>query len=156
QHVGAIDFAYRGANMVVSPAFGRNISETECVNCGQCAAVCPTGAIIVKSDIPKAWKAIYDPKVRVVAQVAPAVRVALGADFGIQARQNVMGKIVACMRKLGLDEIYDTSLAADLTVMEESKEFLHKLENGETKELPLFTSCCPAWVRYCETKHPEL
>ncbi len=156
QHVGAIDFAYRGANMVVSPAFGRNISETECVNCGQCAAVCPTGAIIVKSDIPKAWKAIYDPKVRVVAQVAPAVRVALGEEFGIPAGQNVMGKIVACMRKLGFDEIYDTSLAADLTVMEESKEFLHKLENGETKELPLFTSCCPAWVRYCETKHPEL
>ncbi len=155
QNVGAIDFAHRGSDMVVSPAFGKNLSETNCVNCGQCATVCPTGAIIINSDVKNVWKAIYNPKQRVVAQVAPAVRVALGEEFGMRLGKNVMGKIVAAMRRLGFDDIYDTSLSADLTVIEESKEFLGKLESGDNK-LPLFTSCCPAWVRYAETKHPEL
>jgi NADH-quinone oxidoreductase subunit G len=155
QNVGAIDFANRGSNMVVSPAFGRSLSETNCVSCGQCATVCPTGAIIIKSDLRDVWRAIYNPKQRVVAQVAPAVRVALGEEFGIKLGKNVMGKIVAAMRRLGFDYIYDTSLSADLTVVEESKEFLEKLESGDNK-FPLFTSCCPAWVRYVETKHPKL
>ncbi|NRT36835.1 NADH-quinone oxidoreductase subunit G [Clostridium beijerinckii] len=155
QSVGAIDFANRGSNMVVSPAFGKSLAETDCVNCGQCATVCPTGAIVVKSDIKNVWKAIYNPKQRVVVQVAPAVRVALGEEFGIKSGENVMGKIVAAMRKLGFENIYDTSLSADLTVIEESKEFLKKLESDDNK-FPLFTSCCPAWVRYVENKYPEL
>ncbi|HEX3078569.1 MAG TPA: [FeFe] hydrogenase, group A, partial [Lachnospiraceae bacterium] len=155
QNVGAIDFAHRGAKMVVSPAFNRNLADTNCVNCGQCAAVCPTGAIIVKSSLKQVWKALYDDKKRVVVQVAPAVRVALGEEFGLKAGENVMGKIVAALRRLGFDEIYDTSVSADLTVMEESKEFLRKLEKGDTK-YPLFTSCCPAWVRYAETKHTDM
>lgn len=155
QNVGAIDFAHRGSNMIVSPAFEKKLSETNCVNCGQCATVCPTGAIIVKSDVKDVWKAIYNPKQRVVAQVAPAVRVALGEEFGMKLGENVMGKIVAVMRRLGFDNIYDTSLSADLTVAEETKEFLGKLEKGDNK-IPLFTSCCPAWVKYAETKHPEL
>lgn len=155
QNVGAIDFAHRGANMIVSPAFGKSLGETDCVNCGQCATVCPTGAIIVKSDLKNIWKALYNPKQRVVAQVAPAVRVALGEEFGMKPGENVMGKIVAAMRRLGFDDIYDTSLTADLTIIEETKEFLEKLEAGDNK-LPLFTSCCPGWIRYAETKHPEL
>lgn len=155
QNVGAIDFAHRGSNMIVSPAFDKRLAETDCVNCGQCATVCPTGAIIVKNDVNNVWKAIYNPKQRVVAQIAPAVRVALGEEFGMKPGENVMGKIIAAMRKLGFEEIYDTSLSADLTVIEESKEFLEKLESGDT-DIPLFTSCCPAWVRYAETKHPEL
>jgi NADH-quinone oxidoreductase subunit G len=155
QNVGAIDFAFRGCNMIVSPAFEKSLGETNCVNCGQCATVCPTGAIIVKSDLRKVWKAIYNPKQRVVAQVAPAVRIAVGEEFGIKPGQNVMEKIAAAMRRLGFDYIYDTSVGADLTVIEESKEFLKKLESGDNK-IPLFTSCCPAWVRYVETKHPEL
>lgn len=155
QNVGAIDFAHRGSNMIVSPAFGKSLKETDCVNCGQCATVCPTGAIIVKRDLKNVWKALYNPKQRVVAQVAPAVRVALGEEFDMKPGENVMGKIVAAMRRLGFDEIYDTSLSADLTVIEESKEFLEKLE-CEDKKIPLFTSCCPAWVRYAETKHPEI
>ncbi|NFG58972.1 ferredoxin [Clostridium botulinum] len=155
QNVGAIDFAYRGSNMIVSPAFGKCLGETDCVNCGQCANVCPTGAIVVKSDVKPVWKALYNSKQRVVAQVAPAVRVALGEEFGVKPGENVMDKIVAAMRKLGFDEIYDTSLTADMTIIEESNEFLQKLESGDNK-LPLFTSCCPAWVRYVETKHPEL
>ncbi|WP_034438936.1 [FeFe] hydrogenase, group A [Clostridium ihumii] len=155
QNVGAIDFAYRGPKMEVSPAFERKLSETDCVSCGQCAAVCPTGAIIVRSDAASVWEAIYNKKQRVVVQIAPAVRVALGEEFGIKHGENVMNKIVAAMRRIGFDEIYDTSLTADTTIIEETKEFLEKLESGDNS-YPLFTSCCPAWVRYVETKHPEL
>lgn len=154
QNVGAIDFALRGYELKVCPAFDRPLAETECVNCGQCAAVCPTGAITIKNDVPAVWKAIYDDKKRVIAQVAPAVRVALGEEFGLGDGENVMPLIVAAMRKLGFDEVYDTSFTADLTVIEETNEFLNKLEKGD--KLPLFTSCCPAWVKYVEEKHPEL
>ena len=155
QNVGAIDFAHRGAKMIVSPAFNRKIAETNCVNCGQCAAVCPTGAITVKSDLKEVWKAIYNPKKRVVVQIAPAVRVALGEEFNIKVGENVIGKIVAALRRLGFDAIFDTSVGADLTIMEESKELIKKIEAGESK-YPLFTSCCPAWIRYVETKHKNL
>ncbi|QOX65879.1 ferredoxin [Anoxybacterium hadale] len=154
QNVGAIDFALRGYELKVCPAFDMPLAETECVNCGQCAAVCPTGAVTIKNDVPSVWKAIYDDKKRVVAQIAPAVRVALGEEFGISKGENVMPLIVAAMRKIGFDEIYDTSFSADLTVIEETNEFLGKLESGA--KLPLFTSCCPAWVSYVEEKHPEL
>jgi len=154
QNVGAIDFSLRGYQLRVSSAFDVPLAETECVNCGQCAAVCPTGAITIKNDVPTVWKALYDPHKRVVAQVAPAVRVALGEEFGLGDGENVMPLIAAAMRKLGFDEIYDTSFTADLTVIEETNEFLGKLEKGE--KLPLFTSCCPAWVKYAEEKHPEL
>lgn len=154
QNVGAIDFALRGYELKVCPAFDMPLADTECVNCGQCAAVCPTGAITIKNDVPEVWKAIYDDKKRVVAQVAPAVRVAIGEEFGLGEGENAMPLIVAAMRKLGFDEIYDTSFTADLTVIEETNEFLGKLEQGE--KLPLFTSCCPAWVSYVEEKHPAL
>ncbi|MDD5935135.1 MAG: [FeFe] hydrogenase, group A [Clostridiales bacterium] len=155
QNVGAIDFAHRGAKMIVSPAFNKKIAETDCVNCGQCAAVCPTGAITIKSDLKEVWKAIYNPKKRVVCQIAPAVRVALGEEFNLKAGDNVIGKIVAALRRLGFDEIFDTSVGADLTIMEEAKELLKKVEAGNNK-YPLFTSCCPGWIRYAETKHKEL
>lgn len=155
QHVGAIDFANRGANMIVTPAFEKKLAETDCVNCGQCAAVCPTAAITVKSSLNDVWKAIYDPNKRVVIQVAPAVRVAIGETFGIHAGKNTIGKIFAGIRMLGFDAVYDTCLGADLTIMEEAAELVKSLEKGESK-YPLFTSCCPAWIRFAETKHPEL
>lgn len=155
QNVGAIDFAYRGSNMKVSPAMGRKMSETECVNCGQCAAVCPTAAIHIKSSLKQTWAALYDPKTRVVVQVAPAVRVALGEEFGLEPGKNTMGRIYAALRMLGFDKVFDTSVGADLTVVEESNELINKIEKGDNK-YPLFTSCCPAWIRYVETKHPEL
>lgn len=155
QNVGAIDFAYRGSNMKVMPAMGKKLCDTDCVNCGQCAAVCPTAAIRVKSSLRQLWKALYDPKVRVVCQVAPAVRVAIGEEFGMEPGKNTMGRLYAALRMLGFDKIFDTSVGADLTVIEESNELLKKLESGDNK-YPLFTSCCPAWVRYAETKHPEL
>lgn len=155
QHVGAIDFVNRGSDMMVTPAFGRNIADTDCVNCGQCAAVCPTGAITIKSDLKNVWKAIYEPGKRVVAQIAPAVRVALGEEFGLEPGKNSIGKIFTAMRMLGFDTVFDTSVAADLTIMEEAAELVEKLQKGDNK-YPLFTSCCPGWIRFAETKHPEL
>lgn len=154
QNVGAIDFARRGSKMVVSPAFDVPLSETNCVGCGQCAAVCPTGAIVVKNDVYRVWNAIHDPDTRVVAQIAPAVRVAVGEEFGMGSGHDVMGRLVAALRRIGFDEVYDTATGADLTVVEESKELLGRLESGE--RLPLFTSCCPAWVQYAKQTFPEL
>ena len=161
QHVGAIDFAFRGADMIVSPAFNRKIADTDCVNCGQCAAVCPTAAITIKNDLKGVWESLYAPNKRVVVQIAPAVRVAVGEEFGLAPGKNSVGKIFTALRMLGFDTVFDTSFSADLTVKEEAEELVYKLENGEKKyplgnSMPLFTSCCPAWVRFVETKHPEL
>ena len=153
QHVGAIDFAHRGSKMIISTAFGMPLAESPCVGCGQCAAVCPTGAIVVKNDIDKVWAAIDDPALKTTVQIAPAVRVALGKELDVEDGENVFGKIVAALRRMGFDEVYDTTLGADLTVLEETEEFISRLEkNGK---LPLITSCCPGWVQFCEKKHPE-
>lgn len=154
QNVGAIDFAFRGSKMRVSPAFGAPIAETNCVGCGQCAAVCPTGAIVVRNDTSRLWKDLNSPDTKVIVQIAPAVRVGIGGEFGLPEGDNAMGKIVAALRRMGFDEIFDTSTGADLTVLEEAGEFLARLAKGE--KLPLFTSCCPAWVRYAEINYPEL
>ncbi len=153
QCVGAIDFAHRGSNMTISTAFNKPLSESPCVGCGQCVAACPTGAIVVKSHIDRVWRAIDDPNVITSVQIAPAVRVALGKELNMEEGENVFGKIVAALRRIGFDELYDTTLGADLTVLEESEEFLSRLEEG--KNLPLITSCCPGWVQFCEKKHPE-
>lgn len=153
QGVGVLNFAFRGSNMRVMPAFNKPMSETDCVGCGQCRVVCPTGAITIKSNVHAVWDVLHDKTKRVIVQIAPAVRVAIGDRFGIPKGENSLGRLVAALRRMGFDEIYDTNLAADLTVMEESKEFIERLESGE--KLPLLTSCCPAWVKFCEKKHPE-
>lgn len=153
QGIGAIDFVNRGSKMQVQPAFNKPLAETDCVGCGQCRVVCPTAAISIRTNVTEVWDAINDPNVRVVAQVAPAVRVAIGDKFGLDKGENSMGKLVAALRMMGFDEVYDTNFAADLTVIEESKEFAERLEKNE--KLPLFTSCCPAWVKFVETKYPE-
>lgn len=153
QAVNAIDFAYRGTEAVVTPAFNKTIAETDCVNCGQCRVVCPTGAISIKTNIDAVWDALADKNTIVIAQLAPAVRVAAGEAFGLPKGENVMGKLVGVLHRLGFDEVYDTAYGADLTVMEESKEFMERFNAGE--KLPLFTSCCPAWVKFCENRYPE-
>ena len=146
QGVGALGFAFRGTDAMVMPAFNKPIAETDCVNCGQCRVYCPTGAISIKTNMDEVWDALADPNTRVVAQVAPAVRVAVGDAFGLPAGRSVMGKIVTMLHRLGFDEVYDTTFSADLTIMEETKEFLERV--GQGKNLPLLTSCCPAWVKF--------
>lgn len=153
QHVGAIEFANRGSKMRVATAFDEPIANSPCVGCGQCAAVCPTGAIVIKDDSAKLQDAIHDKDTKVIAQIAPAVRVAVAKEFGM-TEKDVMGRIVASLRRLGFDEVFDTVTGADLTVLEEANEFIERLKSG--KNIPLFTSCCPAWVNYCEKKFPEL
>lgn len=153
QNINAIDFAYRGTDAQVIPAFNKKIAETDCVGCGQCRVVCPTGAISIHTNIDEVWEALADKNTKVIAQIAPAVRVAIGDNFGYAKGENVMGKLVGVLHRLGFDEVYDTSYGADLTVVEESKEFIERFTSGE--KMPLFTSCCPAWVKYCENKYPE-
>ncbi len=153
QGIGVLNFAFRGSNMRVMPAFNKPIAETDCVGCGQCRVVCPTGAITIKSNVHSVWEAVSDKNKRVVVQIAPAVRVAIGDKFGIPKGENSLGKLVAALRRMGFDEVYDTNFGADLTVMEESKELVERLKSGEN--LPMFTSCCPGWVKFCENKYPE-
>ena len=152
QNVGAIDFANRGCSAVISTAFGVPLSESPCVGCGQCAVACPTGAIIVRDDTSRVWEMIDDPETFVTCEIAPAVRVGIGEQLGLGDGENAMGQVVAALHRMGFDEGYDTSTGADLTVIEESGEFLERVEHGG---LPLFTSCCPAWVQYVEKKYPQ-
>ena len=154
QKVSAIDIANRGTYAVVTPAFGNGMGESSCVNCGQCRVVCPTSAIYIHSALTNVLKELADPDAYVVAQVAPAVRVAIGDMLGLPTGGNNMGRLVAVLHRLGFDEVYDTTYGADLTVMEEAAEFLDRVKNGGT--LPLFTSCCPAWVQFCEQRYPDL
>ena len=153
QGVGALDFAFRGSEAMVMPAFDKEIAATDCVNCGQCQIFCPTGAISIRHNREAVWEALADPNIRVVAQVAPAVRVAVGSAFGLPKGKSVMGKIVNVLHRIGFDEVYDTTFSADMTIMEESAEFLNRLKTGE--KLPILTSCCPAWVKFVGDQFPE-
>ncbi len=154
QGIGAIDFAFRGADSRVVPAFGRGLSKVDCVDCGQCSRVCPTGAIVPRSEVDSVWRELDNPNKTVVVHFAPAVRVAIGEEFGMPAGTVLPGQIVSALRSLGFDKVYDTSFTADLTIMEEGTEFIGRVTNGGV--FPMFTSCCPAWVKYTEQYHPEM
>ena len=149
-----LGFANRGSKTRVQPMNGRALADVDCVFCGQCKTVCPTGALTVLDEVDKVWKEINNPEKKVVVQVAPSVRVAIGEMFNMTPGQNVIGKLYAAMRRIGFDLVFDTNFSADLTIMEEATEFLDRLNKGEN--LPLFTSCCQAWVRYVETQHPDM
>lgn len=149
-----LGFANRGSKTLVQPMNGRPLGQVDCINCGQCVAVCPTGALSIKSYIDDVWARITNPSMKVVAHMAPSVRVALGEMFGLKPGENVIGKMNAALRRIGFDMVFDTNFAADLTILEEATEFLGRLKSGEN--LPLFTSCCPGWVKYVETMHPDM
>jgi NADH-quinone oxidoreductase subunit G len=154
QGQGVLEFVGRGSKTIVSPAYKKNLNEVDCVYCGQCSAVCPTGALTIKSDVDNVWNLLMDENLKVVTQIAPAVRVALGEAFGLPAGENSIGLITAALKKIGFDAVFDTTFTADLTIMEEATEFLSRVQKGEN--LPLFTSCCPAWVRFAEQRYPQL
>ena len=152
QSIEVLGFTHRGTDAMVAPAFNRDLADTNCVSCGQCRVVCPTGALTIRNCMDSVWQALGDKNTRVVAQIAPAVRVAVGEAFGLPKGENAMGKIVAALHRMGFDEVFDTTYTADLTIMEESAEFLDRVAKGE--KLPLLTSCCPAWVKFVENEYP--
>ena len=154
QTVGAIEVAYRGMKSKVTPAFDKPLSESNCVNCGQCIAVCPTGALTIKYNMDIVWEALQNPDLHVVVQTAPAVRAALGEEFGMPIGMPVTGKLAAALRRLGFDRVVDTNTAADFTIMEEGTEFIERLTKNEN--LPLITSCSPGWVKFLEHNFPDL
>lgn len=159
QKVGALSAVSRGFDAVIQPAFKSPLAETKCVNCGQCVAVCPTGALMQKDAVWQVVDALSDPEKTVIVQTAPSVRVAIGEPFGMEAGSIATGKMATALRMVGFDHVYDTDFSADLTIMEEGTELLQRLNKflaGEETHLPIMTSCCPAWVNYYETQFPDM
>lgn len=154
QAVHAIGLANRGSASIVTTPFNHGLADGTCVGCGQCINVCPVAALREKDDTERVWDALHNQKQHVVVQVAPAVRAALGEEFGMRAGSLVTGKLVTALRKLGFDQVFDTQFAADVTILEEGHEFIHRLK--ENKDLPLITSCSPGWVNYVERFYPEM
>jgi len=154
QTVGVFSTVHRGFETVIGTAFDLPMTDTSCTFCGQCVSVCPTAALTEIDDSAKVWEAINDPDKYVVVQTAPAIRVALGEAFGMPVGSQVTGKMVTALRRMGFDQVLDTNFGADLTIMEEASEFLHRLEHGG--RLPILTSCCPAWVKFIEHQFPTL
>lgn len=153
QGISVIGANARGFDTHVSSAFDKDLADVSCISCGQCIVNCPTGAIVEKDDTDKALAAINDPSKFVIVQTAPSIRATLGEAFGMHIGTNVEGKMVAALRRLGFDKVFDTDYAADLTIMEEANELIERVQNGGT--LPMITSCSPGWIKYCEHYYPE-
>jgi iron-only hydrogenase group A len=154
QTVKAISFFGRGADTIVSPGAETDMESSVCVNCGQCVVYCPVGALYEREQIDQVWAAIENPEVHVAAQIAPAVRVALGEEFGMAPGKLVIDKIYQALKMIGIDTVFDTDFSADLTIIEEGTEFLDRLSEGGP--FPLITSCCPGWIKFGETYFPDL
>ena len=154
QKIGVIGPVMRGFNTAIAPAWNKQLAEVSCVNCGQCIEACPVGCLHEKDDTEKVWNLLADPDRHVVVQTAPAVRAALGEEFGMPMGTCVTGKMAAALRRLGFDKVFDTDFGADLTIMEEGTELLGRLQNGGV--LPMITSCSPGWIKYCEHYYPEM
>lgn len=154
QSVSVIGTNDRGFETHVGCAFDQDLNDVACVSCGQCVAVCPTGALVEQDGTAPVWEALADEKKKVFVHTAPAVRATLGECFGMPVGTNVEGKMVAALRRLGFDGVYDTNIGADMTIMEEANEFLHRVKNGGT--LPMITSCSPGWIKFCEHNYPEM
>ncbi len=154
QTVGAIDTVNRGFKTQIACAFEKSLNAVSCVNCGQCIAVCPVGALREKDSTDEVWSALADSGKHVVVQTAPAVRAALGEEFGMKMGTPVTGKMVAALRRLGFDKVFDTDFAADLTIMEEGTELISRIKNGG--KLPMITSCSPGWIKFCEHNFPDM
>ena len=154
QHISVIGANARGFDTHIGSAFEKSLESVSCVSCGQCIVNCPTGAIVEKDDTSRVLEAINDPSKYVIVHTAPSIRVTLGESFGMSLGSNVQGKMVAALRRLGFDKVFDTDFAADLTIMEEANEFLGRVQNGGT--LPMITSCSPGWIKYCEHYYPDM
>ncbi len=154
QTVGVLSGINRGFDAVVGTAFNLDMVDTSCTYCGQCVAVCPTAALTERNDLPHVWRTLSRERNHTVVQVAPAVRVAIGEMFGMAPGTVSTGKLVTALRRLGFDAVFDTNFGADLTIMEEARELVHRIEHGGT--LPMLTSCCPAWVKFFEHQFPEM
>lgn len=152
QGIGVLDFTHRGFGTDVAPAFDYSMRDVNCIYCGQCIEACPVAALREKPYIEEVWNAIEDPEKYVVVQTAPAVRASLGEEFGLPIGTPVTGKMVAALKRMGFDKVFDTNFSADLTIMEEATELLSRLNAGK---LPLITSCSPGWVRFCEMYYPD-
>ncbi|OQA73862.1 MAG: NADP-reducing hydrogenase subunit HndC [Firmicutes bacterium ADurb.Bin248] len=153
QNVYAIGMQNRGFKTQIGSEFGKSLGEIACINCGQCIAACPTGALTEKDSTGEVWEALADPKKFVVFQTAPSIRVAIGEEFGLPIGTRCTGKMVAAIRRLGADRVFDVDFAADLTIMEEGTELLHRVKEGGV--LPMITSCSPGWVKFCEHFYPD-
>lgn len=153
QAVGVIGPVGRGFDTSIQSAFKSHLSDTACIGCGQCIAACPVGALREKEESPAVWRMLHDPTKHVVVQTAPAVRAALGEEFGLPMGTNVTGKMVSALRRLGFDQVFDTDFTADLTIMEEANELIERIQNKGV--LPMITSCSPGWINFCETFYPE-
>ena len=154
QYVGVIGANNRGIDTAIGTPFEVGLSNVPCISCGQCTVVCPTGALVEKDDTDKIWAALADPDKHVVVQTAPSIRATLGQCFGMPIGTNVEGKMVAALRRLGFDKIFDTDFAADLTIVEEANELVERIKNNGT--LPMITSCSPGWVKFCEYYYPDM